>query len=332
MPPIVAVAGAGAIGQYIGGLLAGASRPALQVRLLGRQRLVDAVAQHGLRSLDQQGRGAALAPGEVPVTTDPAAAFAGAALILVTTKSRDTTSMAELIAAHAPPDAVVVSLQNGVRNVERLRAALPGRDVRAGMVPFNVVLDRPGHARRTTDGDVMVSAGPPMVDGRPLERWLTVAAAAEPLLRTVARDDMDAVQWSKLLINLNNALNALSGQPLVTQLAERSWRLRWSACIAEGLREARAAGVEPARVLGPPPALFRLVLALPSPVFVRVVLPRFGVAPDARSSMQDDIRRGRPTEIDDLQGEIVRRARAAGRDAPACAAVLAEIEALQAAG
>ncbi|MFC3118265.1 2-dehydropantoate 2-reductase N-terminal domain-containing protein [Jhaorihella thermophila] len=67
--------------------------------------------------------------------------------------------MARLIADHAPPVAVVVSLQNGVENADLLRAALPGRDVRAGMVPFNVVPAGPGRWHRASSGDIVIGAG-----------------------------------------------------------------------------------------------------------------------------------------------------------------------------
>ena len=143
----IAVAGAGSIGCYAGGCLALAGR---SVTLLARPRIVDAVATNGLADRRSRRQRAQTWPvRRSRRLTDPAAAFAGAGLVLVTVKSGDTADMAELIARHAPPDATVVSLQNGTGNAAR-SAAIAGRSQRvvAGMVPFNVVQERDaGRAR-----------------------------------------------------------------------------------------------------------------------------------------------------------------------------------------
>lgn len=132
----IVIAGAGGIGCYAGGCLALAGR---KVILLARPRVEAALRQGGLRISDLEGRDRGLEPQALAVTTEPAAALPQADVILVTVKSGATREMAALIAAHAPPDAVVVSLQNGIDNADRLRAGVGGRPVLAGMVPFNVV-------------------------------------------------------------------------------------------------------------------------------------------------------------------------------------------------
>jgi 2-dehydropantoate 2-reductase len=249
--------------------------------------------------------------------------LADAAIVLVAVKGRDTEAMGRTIAEHAPVDAVVVSLQNGVANPERLRSVLPGRDVRAGMVGFNVVMREPGVTRRATGGHVMVAAGPRAGLG---------AALSVPGMPVQERADMDGVAWTKMLINLNNGLNALSGLPLYDEITHDGWRKLWAASIREGLKEAAAAGVTPVKVMGPPPKLFAAMLSLPGPIFRILAERAFKVSPEARSSMADDLAAGRPTEIDDLQGEIVRRAEARGAKAPVCAATLALIKECETAG
>ena len=109
------------------------------------------------------------------VSDDPAAALAGADLVLVCVKSGDTETMGHLIAAHAPANAQVISLQNGVANAACLRDVLPGWDVRAGMVPFNVVSDAPGRYHRATSGDILVEAGPLPDLSTPHLTWRAVA-------------------------------------------------------------------------------------------------------------------------------------------------------------
>lgn len=196
----IVIARAGSIGCYVGGCLALAGR---KVLFLARPGIATALLDGGLRITDLDGRDRSMRPESV--TTDPAAALASADVVLVTVKNGATEEMASLVAGHARGDVVVVSLQNGVGNADRLRAGLGGRTVLAGMVPFNVVQSAIGnlplHVHRASDGKVMIEDG---VTG--LAGLLDVEG-----LGVETHPDMKAVQWGKLLINLNNALVALSG-------------------------------------------------------------------------------------------------------------------------
>ncbi|RWE96547.1 MAG: 2-dehydropantoate 2-reductase [Mesorhizobium sp.] len=303
----IAIAGAGSIGCYVGGCLALAGR---KVVFLGRGRVVEAMRESGLRVSDLDGRDRRIEAQAISATVDPAIALADADVILVTVKSGATGEMAKLIAAHGRPDAVVVSLQNGVDNANRLRDGLPGRRVLTGMVMFNVVQSADGELpfriHRASQGEVMIDDG---VDG--LAELLDVDGLA-----VEARADMKAVQWSKLLMNLNNALVALSDLPLASQLADRSWRVILAAQVDEALAAMRAAGIAPARITGLPPALLPKVLRLPDWLFGLLARRMLAIGPQARSSMWDDLKRGRPTEIDELQGAVIRLARQAGIPAP----------------
>jgi 2-dehydropantoate 2-reductase len=143
-----------------GGCLALAGR---NVTLLLRPTLAQAIAQNGLRISDLDGADRALPPTALALATDPKQALAEAQIILVTVKSGATAEMADLIARHAPSDAVVVSLQNGVGNLDALRARLgASRNLIPGMVPFNVVQTRNGNQRprlhRATSGTMLIAA------------------------------------------------------------------------------------------------------------------------------------------------------------------------------
>ncbi len=318
----IVIAGAGAIGLYIGGRLAAADR---NVCFLARPRIVQALWRAGLTVTDADGKTSHIDPDDFEATADPDAAFAQARTVLVTVKSRDTRDIAEQIAIRAPDGLSVVSFQNGVRNPDRLRAALPGCDVRAGMVPFNVVLESEADltARRATEG-VLKIAGEEA--GEPLHRLLSV-----PNLPVQARSDMGEVQFSKLVINLNNAVNALSGLALGEQMRDRRWRAISAACMAEAVEVAKAGGRSIGKVGSMNPSTMPLLLSLPNWLFLPLMRRQNRIDPKAGSSMQEDLRRYRETEIDDLQGEIVRMAEAAGAPAPvnaAIAALIHEAEAL----
>ncbi|MEO5755541.1 MAG: 2-dehydropantoate 2-reductase [Mesorhizobium sp.] len=303
----IVVAGAGSIGCYAGGCLALAGRPVI---LLARPRIEAALLQGGLRVTDLEGRDRVIKPGALVVTADPAAALQKADVVLVTVKSGATQDMAALIAAHARPDAVAVSLQNGVDNADRLRAMLPGRRVLAGMVPFNVVQspdgEMPLRVHRASDGKVMIEDG---------EGGLAALLGVDGFA-VETHADMKAVLWGKLLMNLNNALVALSGLPLAAELADRRWRLILAGQIEEALAAMKASRIEPARIAGLRPALLPKVLRLPDWLFKLLARRMLAIDPEARSSMWDDLQRGRATEIDDLQGAIQRLAEKAGTPAP----------------
>jgi 2-dehydropantoate 2-reductase len=127
---------------------------------------------------------------------------------------------------------------------------------------------------------------------------------------------MQAVLWGKLLMNLNNALVALSGLPLATELADRRWRLILAGQIDEALASMKATGIRPARIAGLRPALLPKVLRLPDWLFRRLARRMLAIDPQARSSMWDDLQRGRPTEIGELQGAVLGLAERTGVAAP----------------
>ncbi|MGX9146724.1 2-dehydropantoate 2-reductase [Mesorhizobium sp. 128a] len=301
----IVIAGAGSIGCYVGGCLALAGR---KVVFLARPRIAEALLGGGLRVTDLDGRDRSIKP--MSVTADPAAALASADVVLVTVKNGATEEMTALIAAHARGDVVVVSLQNGVGNADRLRAGLGSRPVLAGMVPFNVVQSAEGnvplHVHRASDSKVLIEDG--MAD---LAGLLDVEGLA---VETHA--DIKAVQWGKLLINLNNALVALSGLPLASELADRRWRLILAGQIDEALAAMKASHIAPARIGGLRPGLLPKLLRLPDWLFRLVARRMLAIDPQARSSMWDDLQRGRPTEIGDLQGTVLGLAEKAGTPAP----------------
>ena len=314
----IAIAGAGSIGCFVGGMLAAAGR---DVALLARPRIIAEIHAHGLRlsgvgDIDRQ-----VAAHQLTLSDD-AAILGDAAIVLVAVKSADTAGMAELIARHAAADAVVVSLQNGVGNVAALRERLPGRHVLGGMVPFNVIAPGDGHYHRATSGDIV------------LERDAAGTAARLSVAGLVLRpaDDIVAVQWGKLLVNLNNALNALSGMPLREQLARRPWRRLFADQMAEGLAVLKAAGIEPVSATPIPASLTPHLLRLPDFLFSRLLGRSMKIDPTARSSMWDDLQRGRRTEIDYLQGVIVQMAAQHGIAAPLSQRVAALVRRAEAAG
>jgi 2-dehydropantoate 2-reductase len=281
---------------------------------------VQAIAAQGLWITDLEARGRHLAPEAIGLSAAAETALRDADIVLVTVKSGDTGAMAGLIAAHAPPRAVIVSLQNGVDNVPLLRARLPGRRVVAGMVPFNVV-QTAGQGttprfHRSTAGSLTIEAGHPDL----------VALLSVEGLPVAEHADMAGLAWSKLVLNLNNALNALAGLPLKAQLSRRAWRLLLADQMAEALTVARRAGKTLPRIEGVRPALIPHLLRLPDPLFGLVARRMLTIDPQATSSMAEDIARGRTTEVRFLQGAVARLAGEHGLRAPLAEAMVVMVE------
>jgi 2-dehydropantoate 2-reductase len=315
--PIV-VAGAGSIGCFAGGLFASAGRP---VSLLARPRMIAEIERFGLTLTSLEGSSWHVASQQVKLSDDPNV-MAEAGMVLVTVKSADTSEVADAIARHAPTEAVIVSLQNGVANASVLRGRLPGRTVLAAMVPFNVIAAGQGRFHRATSGDIVIER----------DDADTAAKLSVPGLAMRPTDDIAGVQWGKLLVNLNNAINALCGLPLREQLAQRSWRKLFADQIAEGLTAVRAEGIHPVSPTPVPLSWTPHLLRLPDALFALALAPAMKIDPQARSSMWEDLQRGRRTEIDYLQGVITEIAGRRGLKVPLSRRIVALIKQAEAAG
>jgi 2-dehydropantoate 2-reductase len=298
----IVVYGAGGIGCYVGGRLAATGTP---VTFIGRQRVASELASYGLRLTDYLG--ADLRVADVRYETTPAAA-AEADLVLVTVKSAATEGAADELGAVLKPGAVVVSFQNGVRNGEVLRSRLSDQVVVTGMVPFSVLNRGAGVFHQGTEGALDVQRD----------------AALTPYLEAFERaglpltqhDEILPVQWAKLLLNLNNPINALSNLPLRDELSQRAYRRCLAAAQSETLGLLDAAGIRPAQLLPVPMHRFPAILRLPDFLFRRLAGKMLAIDPLARTSMWEDLEAGRQTEIDYLNGEVVRLADSLDRPAP----------------
>lgn len=304
------IVGAGTIGCYVGGRLAAAGE---NVVFVGRPNVLDPLRNAGLIVSDLGGFEARVAPERLVCATscdEAAQRVAGDdVIVLLCVKGPGTATAAGEIAGAFGARTCIVSLQNGVDNVSRVRAAAPDADAVAGMVPYNVVWLGPAHVHRSTGGVLTLE------ETARTRGIVDLFARAGIPVRLAA--DMVPIQWGKLLVNLNNPVNALSGLSLRDELADRDYRRAWARLIAEGLGVLRKAQIEPAKILAVAPSVLVRLLPLPNAIFRRLARRMATVDPKASSSMADDLRRGRPTEIDDLCGAIVRLGQTLGVPAPA---------------
>jgi 2-dehydropantoate 2-reductase len=300
----IAVLGAGSVGCFIGGCWQSAGLP---VTFIGRPTIAADVAENGLTVSDFSGWQVRLE--DVDYRTEPSG-LADADVIALCVKSGATADAAREIARHGRDGALVISFQNGISNVDVLERALGERfEVVRGMVPFNCAYLGEGRFHKG------VAGAPLYAENRPRTRELAGRVGAGPAELQLS-DDMLGIAWGKLLINLNNAVNALSGRTLLTELRERDYRRVFASAMREGLGILERAGIRPAKVGAVGPRLMPAVIDSPDWLFNRVFIKRWKIDSKARSSMSDDLAHGRKTEVDYINGELVALAERVGVKSP----------------
>jgi 2-dehydropantoate 2-reductase len=290
-PVRVAVFGAGAVGCFYGGMLARAGH---EVVLIGRPAHVDAIRKQGLHfeglQFDEHIRVAA---------STEAQAVRGARLVLVCVKSTDSEQAAMQIAPYLDADSIVVNLQNGVDNAERIQARL-SRPVIPAVVYVATEMAGPGHLKHHGRGELVIGAldaAPPPALREALarvQRWFGEAG-----IKVAISDNVAGELWAKLVVNCAyNAISAISQLPYGAMIDGVGVREVMRDVVAETLAVAAASGVRTA------------------PELVENVYRIAQWMPTQYSSTAQDLQRGRPTEIDHLNGYVVRRGDALGVPMP----------------
>lgn len=285
--PRVAVLGAGAVGCYYGGMLARAGAP---VTLIGRPNHVAAIQRNGLwfESPGFNGPGYVLPPfeGYIPVAASTEVeAVRDAQLVLCCVKSTDTERAAREMAPLLPPEAMVLSLQNGVDNAGRLKAVLgpQGARVASAVVYVACTMAGDGRVRHNGAGHLVIGDGTDAEGLRSLAGQLVSAG-----IPCRVSDNIDGELWVKLIMNCAyNAISAL-GRARYHRIVEDPDALElMRAAVREVLAVAQAAGVR-----------------MPPGDHVEAACRLADSMPQATSSTAQDIARGRPTEIAHLNGHV----------------------------
>ena len=295
--------GAGAVGCFFGAMLA---RSGVSVKLVGRTPHVDAIARDGLRLDGLRIRE------RIPIaaTTSIAEGVRHAAVVLFCVKSVSTESAAREMQPFLAPDATILSFQNGVDNPDRIHAAIQAHSIPTA-VYVAAEMTAPGCVTHTGRGDLVIGhhlGWPRQADLEPLAAMFEQAEVPCRI-----SDDIATELWTKMVLNCGyNALSALTRAEygrIVKSGPVRDFGMR---AITETVAVARAEGV-----LLSEEAVMEAALVLAEKM------------PAATSSMAQDIARGKPTEINSLNGYVARRGKALGIDTPVSEILLAMVNLLE---
>ena len=288
--------GAGAVGMYFGGMLARAGH---DVTLIARPQHVEAIEREGLH-MDTKTFDERVA---VRASSDPSA-VKGAQLVLFSVKSADTESAGEQIKPFVGKESVVLCLQNGVDNDVRLRGVLSQPEVVAAVVYVGAEMAGPGHVKHHGRGDLSLD---PVRNIPDLAK--AFVAAGVP---TEVSDNVRGALWLKLVLNCAyNAISAIAQKPYGETVPGVGIPDVMRDVIDECLAIAKAEGVT---ITGDIDAAVRSIYA---------------TIPQQYASTAQDIMRGKPTEIDYLNGYVVQRGKALGIKTPANQALWALVKLIE---
>jgi 2-dehydropantoate 2-reductase len=303
----VAVMGAGAVGSYFGGMLA---RAGLPVTMIGRPAYVEAVRRNKLflDTVSFQERVT------VEASADPSA-VRNANVVLFCVKGQDNEETARAIAPYLSADAIVVSVQNGVDNAERIRAA-SGIDALPAVVYIAVAMPEPGHVKHSGRGELVLGeiAGPRVgAESQPPRTEQIAALFASAKVPCRISQDILADMWLKFITNCGaNAVSAIAQASYGEIARHRESRDLMTRVLEESIAVGRAAGVR-----------------MPEAGFTEKWLESLGKFGDAFSSTAQDVARGKRSEIESLNGYIVRRGAELGVATPSNFALYALVKLLE---
>lgn len=308
---MILIVGAGAVGTILATHLAAAGRP---VGLYARAKDVERFSAIQTARVDfADGRPPLLAPRPALVTKLD---LAGVNYLLIGVKYPDLDGLLAQLPDPIPEGCTLISMLNGVAPLRVLRERRPEAPIVPMSVMMNSQLDGPLHARLTTRAEIVLGSSDP-----------ADLAAFSGLGIAVKCASGDAGVWGKLLINLANAICALTRTAFHDLFTDPALRRVYVAVLDEATATMNASGIAWKLPLIVPYCAYRWMLLHGGPLPWWFAKYRNGVREGAYPSMVADVQTGRQTEVEQLNGEIVRLGRTAGFATPVNAQIVALISA-----
>ena len=300
------VFGAGLIGGFLYGALASqgfsvamVARPSVQEKLRG-----------GLQLSDYQDNTATVSSPCFVAKENVAADY-----VWLTVKCTAIADVAADLRGYVHENTVIFCCQNGLGSDGFIKQVFPNNRVLKVMVPFNVVEMSPGHLHRGSEGQLTLECNDPStVDKDVLS---IIKQLHSPLMPVCGSEDIKAILWAKLQLNLVNAINALADIPVKPMLEERGYRRCMALLMEELLAVVNKKNISLPKLTALPPFLIPKLMKVPDVVFRILASKMLAVDPNVRTSMWWDLSNAKHTEIEFINGAILEEAKVVGVDCPA---------------
>jgi len=298
-----AVIGLGAVGSIVSGLL---TKSGENVVLIGKKNQIDIINQNGIRINGIKG---SILVENVYASSD-LSSIKDVDLIIICVKSQDTQNLANNLKQYLKKSALILSLQNGVRN-SNILSQITGKKTISGIVLFNALYSKPGEVILTIRGGLLIEDDKSIsgaIDGL-LNSFKMVGLSSK------STKNLEGFQWSKLIVNLQNAVTALTGQTIKDSIIDSNSRSILIATMKEGIHvlEKSKISIKTLPDMDPKKIINRLS-------FYNNIILKIGSKimrlQNARTSMWQSLSRGKSTEIEYINGEIVNLARKNNLKAP----------------
>jgi len=298
------VIGLGAVGSIIGGLLANSGE---KVILIGKPNQVEEISKKGLKI---NGINNSILVKNVQISTD-LSLISNSDVIIICVKSQDTKYLAEELKKYIKKSSIIISLQNGIKNSKILKE-ITGNTVFSGVILFNALYIKPGEVSLTLKGGLILEAD--VLNKEVVKSFIEVfkKSGIECKLDT----DIEGYLWSKLIVNLQNAVTALTGQTIKESILNKDSRAIIIATMKEGLDILQKSKIPYKTLPDIDPKITIRRLTILNSVFLKFGSRILKLNETARGSMWQSLYRGRPTEIDYINGEIVNHANKHNLKAP----------------
>jgi 2-dehydropantoate 2-reductase len=297
-----AVIGLGAVGSIVGGLLA---RSGEDVLLIGKKTQVQAINKNGLRIDGFEKKPILL---KNVKTSSDFSLLEDVDVIFICVKSQDTEELAIKIREHLKESAVLISLQNGVRNKETIENITKTKTL-SGIVLFNAFYSKPGYVTFSLKGAVLIE------DDDSVNPDVFISLKKSGLKIDTAKN-FRGFLYSKLIVNLQIAVTALTDQTIRESIIDNITRKILVATMSEGIEIVENSGIVLEKLPEIDPKKMVKTLSRFGSITLRIGSRLTGLNDTARNSMWQSLARGKPTEIDYINGEIVKLAKNNGLAAP----------------
>jgi len=299
-----AVIGLGAIGSVIGGILAKSDE---KVILIGKKNQVEEINKKGLKI---NGLNNSIFVEKVHASSD-LTLIKDSDVVIICVKSQDTKNLADELKKFIKKSALIISLQNGVRNSKILREKT-GNSVISGIILFNALYVKPGEVKLTLKGGLILETNNFYKD--------TIKDFSEILgkfkIESKIVTNIEGYLWSKLIVNLQNAVTALTGQTIKESLIDKDSREIIIAAMDEGLQILKKSGIPYKSLPDIDPKITIRRLKILNSTLLKLGSRILRLNENARGSIWQSLNRGKPTEIDYINGEIVDLANKNNLEAP----------------